>query len=167
MGDSIPASIVHWLQCSSRSSCSCHVHRRGPATSATLPPHNVVDSHNVVHPTPSCTAFAAQLRPSPPPKHDPPSLPPAAADGRYWRIVLPTALALLLCNMDRICLSVAMLPIAREQGWPEGVQGVVQSAFLWGYLATQLLGGTLADKYGGRRCCVDKKERTVLILVGH
>ncbi|GAB4816678.1 hypothetical protein N2152v2_003724 [Parachlorella kessleri] len=52
--------------------------------------------------------------------------------------------------MDRICLSVAMLPIAREMGWPEGVQGVVQSAFLWGYLATQLLGGTLADKYGGK-----------------
>lgn len=25
----------------------------------------------------------------------------------------------------------------------------LQSAFLWGYMATQLLGGTLADKYGG------------------
>lgn len=37
-------------------------------------------------------------------------------------MVLPTALALLLCNMDRICLSVAMLPIAKEMGWPEGVQ---------------------------------------------
>lgn len=42
-----------------------------------------------------------------------------------------------------------MLPIAQELGWAPGVQGVVQSAFLWGYLATQLLGGTLADKYGG------------------
>ncbi|KAL4424918.1 hypothetical protein ABPG77_009647 [Micractinium sp. CCAP 211/92] len=52
--------------------------------------------------------------------------------------------------MDRICLSVAMLPIAQELGWAPGVQGVVQSAFLWGYLATQLLGGTLADKYGGK-----------------
>lgn len=25
-------------------------------------------------------------------------------------------------------------------------QGVIQSAFLWGYMATQLLGGALADK---------------------
>ncbi|PSC76976.1 putative anion transporter chloroplastic [Micractinium conductrix] len=43
-----------------------------------------------------------------------------------------------------------MLPIAQELGWAAGTQGVVQSAFLWGYLATQLLGGTLADKYGGK-----------------
>lgn len=43
-----------------------------------------------------------------------------------------------------------MLPIAKELGWAEGVQGLIQSAFLWGYLANQLLGGTLADKYGGK-----------------
>ena len=30
------------------------------------------------------------------------------------------------------------------------VQGVIQSAFLYGYMATQLLGGFLADKYGGK-----------------
>lgn len=44
-----------------------------------------------------------------------------------------------------------MLPIAQELGWAPGMQGLVQSAFLWGYLATQLLGGTLADKYGGKQ----------------
>jgi ACS family sodium-dependent inorganic phosphate cotransporter/ACS family sodium-dependent inorganic phosphate cotransporter-like MFS transporter 9 len=30
-------------------------------------------------------------------------------------------------------------------------QGVIQSAFLWGYMATQLIGGTLADRLGGKR----------------
>lgn len=67
------------------------------------------------------------------------------------RVVLPTAAALLVCNMDRICLSVAILPMSRELGWQPSFQGVVQSAFLWGYAATQLLGGYLADRYGGRR----------------
>ena len=28
-------------------------------------------------------------------------------------------------------------------------QGLVQSAFLWGYMITPILGGSLADKYGG------------------
>ncbi len=55
-----------------------------------------------------------------------------------------------------------MLPIAQELGWAPGVQGVVQSAFLWGYLATQLLGGTLADNYGGgpaaaTLCCAHQR----------
>lgn len=30
-------------------------------------------------------------------------------------------------------------------------QGVIQAAFLWGYMATQLAGGALADKFGGKR----------------
>ena len=29
------------------------------------------------------------------------------------------------------------------------LQGLVQSGFLWGYMATQMIGGSLADKYGG------------------
>ena len=57
----------------------------------------------------------------------------------------------MLCNIDRICLSVAMLPLAAEMGWAEGAQGIVQSAFLWGYVSTQLVGGTLADRFGGKR----------------
>lgn len=65
-------------------------------------------------------------------------------------MVLPTALALLVCNMDRICLAVAIVPLGAELGWNIATQGLVQSAFLWGYMATQLLGGTLADRHGGK-----------------
>ncbi|GAX82959.1 hypothetical protein CEUSTIGMA_g10386.t1 [Chlamydomonas eustigma] len=68
----------------------------------------------------------------------------------FLNVVLPTAITLLLCNMDRICLSVAILPISKEFAWPASLQGVIQSAFLWGYMATQFIGGSLADKYGGK-----------------
>ncbi|KAL6769597.1 PHT4C [Auxenochlorella protothecoides x Auxenochlorella symbiontica] len=67
-----------------------------------------------------------------------------------WKIAAPLALALAVCNMDRICLSVAMVPLAAELQWAPARQGLVQSAFLWGYMATQLLGGWAADKYGGK-----------------
>ncbi|PNH05045.1 putative anion transporter 4, chloroplastic [Tetrabaena socialis] len=75
---------------------------------------------------------------------------PAAAPSTFLTVLVPTALALLLCNMDRICLSVAIMPMAQEFGWPASLQGVIQSAFLWGYMATQLAGGSLADRHGGK-----------------
>ncbi|GMH39532.1 hypothetical protein BSKO_07430 [Bryopsis sp. KO-2023] len=68
----------------------------------------------------------------------------------FRKVVLPNSLVLLVCNMDRICLSVVMLAISTQFGWAEGTQGMIQSAFLWGYAATQVLGGVLADKYGGK-----------------
>ena len=37
-------------------------------------------------------------------------------------VVLPTAVVLMLCNMDRICMSVAMPAIAREMAWAPGIQ---------------------------------------------
>ena len=77
---------------------------------------------------------------------------PVGNDGKYfWQIVIPTGLALLLCNMDRICMSVAVLPMSQTFGWSPKVQGMIQAAFLWGYMATQLWGGKLADTYGGKR----------------
>ncbi|KAF5829807.1 major facilitator superfamily domain-containing protein [Dunaliella salina] len=80
-----------------------------------------------------------------------PDQPRSAADQPFLRVVLPTALGLMLCNMDRICLSVAIIPMSAEFGWAGGLQGVIQSSFLWGYMATQLLGGALADRFGGKR----------------
>lgn len=35
--------------------------------------------------------------------------------------------------------------------FPATLQGAIQSSFLWGYITTQLLGGALADKHGGKR----------------
>lgn len=68
----------------------------------------------------------------------------------FLSVVFPTALTLMLCNMDRIFMAVAVIPMAKEFGWPLGLQGIIQGAFLWGYMATQFLGGYLADRYGGK-----------------
>ncbi|KAL4089088.1 hypothetical protein QTP88_024160 [Uroleucon formosanum] len=37
-----------------------------------------------------------------------------------------------------------------EFDWDEKVQGLVLSSFFWGYVITQMPGGMLADKYGGK-----------------
>lgn len=42
--------------------------------------------------------------------------------GQFLRVILPTALALMLCNMDRICMSIAILPMSAEFGWAPSVQ---------------------------------------------
>jgi len=74
----------------------------------------------------------------------------AGAAGAGGRVVAAVAFALLLANMCRVCMAVAIVPIAGEFGWSAATCGLVQSAFLWGYTATQLLGGWLADKHGGK-----------------
>lgn len=40
----------------------------------------------------------------------------------FSTIIVPTGLALLLCNMDRIVMSVAILPIAKEFSWAPSTQ---------------------------------------------
>jgi ACS family sodium-dependent inorganic phosphate cotransporter len=48
-------------------------------------------------------------------------------------------------------MSVAIIPMAQDFGWSPSVSGLVQSAFFWGYIASQLPGGYLTSRYGGRR----------------
>lgn len=56
-----------------------------------------------------------------------------------------------LCYIDRVNISVAVIPMAREFGWDPETQGAVLSAFFAGYVLTQVLGGRLADRYGGKQ----------------
>jgi ACS family sodium-dependent inorganic phosphate cotransporter len=47
-------------------------------------------------------------------------------------------------------MSIAIIPMAQDFGWSPSVSGVVQSAFFWGYILSQLPGGYLSSRYGGR-----------------
>jgi ACS family sodium-dependent inorganic phosphate cotransporter len=70
--------------------------------------------------------------------------------GYRFVVVALVALALMLCNADRVIMSVASVPLATANGWGERAIGLVQSSFLWGYALTPLVGGVLADRYGGK-----------------
>ncbi|KAL6785920.1 PHT4D [Auxenochlorella protothecoides x Auxenochlorella symbiontica] len=69
---------------------------------------------------------------------------------RRWTIVSLCFVAFMLCNMDRVNMSIAILPMAEQYGWSSMTTGLVQSSFFWGYLLTQVAGGVWADKYGGK-----------------
>ncbi|XP_059651390.1 ascorbate transporter, chloroplastic [Cornus florida] len=69
---------------------------------------------------------------------------------KRWMIVLLCFTAFLLCNMDRVNMSIAILPMSREFNWDSATVGLIQSSFFWGYLLTQIVGGIWADKIGGK-----------------
>ncbi|KAJ9517243.1 hypothetical protein QJQ45_009152 [Haematococcus lacustris] len=58
------------------------------------------------------------------------------------------AVAFVLCNMDKVNMSVAVIPMAHELGWSALDRGLVSSSFFWGYTLTQLPGGYIATKAG-------------------
>jgi ACS family sodium-dependent inorganic phosphate cotransporter len=91
---------------------------------------------------------------------DPPALGPRTAGEttmaqqtgwpkRYTLIGL-CACATFICYIDRVNISVAIIPMAEEFGWDRATQGLVLSSFFVGYLLTQVFGGYLADRFGGK-----------------
>ena len=48
-----------------------------------------------------------------------------------FTIVLLCFVAFMLCNMDRVNMSIAILPMQREFGWNSQTLGIVQSSFFW------------------------------------
>ena len=47
-------------------------------------------------------------------------------------------------------MSIAIIYMAKEFNWSSTVEGWVFTSFLIGYLATQIIGGALADRLGGK-----------------
>jgi drug/metabolite transporter (DMT)-like permease/MFS family permease len=59
--------------------------------------------------------------------------------------------AFILCNLDKVNMSVAVIPMANQFGWTSSDRGLVSSFFFWGYAVTQFPGGFLAKKLGGEK----------------
>eukprot|EP00850_Spirogloea_muscicola_P000406 SM000002S05486 [mRNA] locus=s2:6046:9041:+ [translate_table: standard] len=53
--------------------------------------------------------------------------------------------------MDKVNMSVAVIPMSQQLGWSASTAGLVQSSFFWGYAASQLPGGWLAKRFSGAR----------------
>ncbi|HEY2663199.1 MAG TPA: MFS transporter, partial [Candidatus Binataceae bacterium] len=60
-------------------------------------------------------------------------------------------LSTVICYIDRVNVSVAIIPMARDRGYDAATQGLILSSFFWGYLLSQLAGGWVADRFGGKR----------------
>src|SRR5512137_1739781 len=70
---------------------------------------------------------------------------------RRYTVVVLFALATALCYVDRVNISIAIIPLARDKGYDAASKGLVLSSFFWGYLWPQMLGGWVADRFGGKR----------------
>lgn len=68
-----------------------------------------------------------------------------------WRFVLLLATGLLISYADRSNLAIAILPMSKQFKWSLKDRGMILSSFFYGYLLTQILGGVLADRFGGKR----------------
>lgn len=59
-------------------------------------------------------------------------------------------LAVLICYLDRVSISVAIVPLQAEFGWSATRTGAVLAAFFFGYLLCQIPAGWAARRYGPR-----------------
>ncbi|KAG1653261.1 hypothetical protein FOA52_004275 [Chlamydomonas sp. UWO 241] len=53
--------------------------------------------------------------------------------------------------MDKVNMSVAVIPMANELGWSGLERGLVSSSFFWGYTLTQIPGGAISTTIGGSK----------------
>jgi ACS family sodium-dependent inorganic phosphate cotransporter len=69
---------------------------------------------------------------------------------RRFTVVLFFFTCALILYIDRVNISVVAPLLMTEFGWEPALMGTILSAFFVGYLLTQLPGGWLADRFGGK-----------------
>ena len=68
-----------------------------------------------------------------------------------YKVIFLSFLAVSICYIDRVNISVAIIPMQEQFGWSEFQVGIILSSFYFGYMFTLIIGGYLADKYGGKK----------------
>ena len=68
-----------------------------------------------------------------------------------FKIIFLSFIAVFICYIDRVNISVAIIPMQEQFGWSELQVGIVLGTFYVGYMISMTLGGYLADKYGGKK----------------
>ncbi len=68
---------------------------------------------------------------------------------RLWLVAM-TVVAVYICFIDRIAISIAIIPMSAQNGWDATTQGAIMAAFFIGYLTLQVPAGLLADRFGGK-----------------
>jgi MFS family permease len=58
--------------------------------------------------------------------------------------------AVFICYVDRVNISLAIIAMTGEFGWSKTTSGFVMSSFFIGYLLTQVPGGLLSGRFGGK-----------------
>lgn len=75
----------------------------------------------------------------------------SSADEATWkRLTTLAACAIAICYADRSNISTAIIAMGREYAWDKTTEGLILSAFFYGYGATQIVGGGWADRAGGK-----------------
>ena len=69
---------------------------------------------------------------------------------RRYTIVGLCVLAVFVCYIDRVNISVAVIAMQEEFGWDEKTKGMVLSSFFIGYMLFMAPSGWLANKLGGK-----------------